>query len=480
MKRFIVWKYLVAVAVLAGGCAPVGPVYRRPDLATPLPQGYKGLDPSTADGNWKQSNPGDELPKGSWWTIFNDRQLNGLEDQIDVSNQNLKAATAQLEQARALMRANRAGFKPVVTGGGSISEIHQSDNKPIGHATYTDYVLPFTFSYEADVYGRVRHSIEQSRVTIQADAADLETIRLSIHSELALDYMQLRGIDTEKQLLDNTVTAYEKAVELTENRFKGGVASEADVAQARTQLETTRAQALDVTVQRAQLEQAVGTLVGKPATSFTIDPMPLDMEPPSVPAGVPSDLLERRPDIAAAERRIAAANEQIGLARTSFFPSLVLSAPFGLESGQVLSWLTGPSALWGVGPSALMTIFDGGKRRAIADQSRASYEQASATYQQTVLNAFQDVETNLAALRILADEAKIQDHAVRSAEQSLSLAMNRYKGGLTNYLQVITAQSIALANQRTAVQILSRRMTASVLLVKAVGGGWNASSLPAN
>jgi NodT family efflux transporter outer membrane factor (OMF) lipoprotein len=444
-----------------------------------LPPTFKNQDPQET-GNWKQADPGDALPKGNWWEVFKDPQLNELEQQIDVSNQNLKAATAQLDQAHAAVRASRSGFLPVISGGGSISETHQSDNRPVAHASYTDYALPFTFSYEADVFGRVRHSIEQSRVMVQADAADLETIRLSIHGELALDYLQLRGLDTEKQLLDSTVEAYEKALELTENRFKGGIASEADVAQAQTQLETTRAQALDITVQRAQLEQAVGTLVGKPATSFTIAALPLETEPPSIPAGVPSDLLERRSDIAAAERRVAAASEQIGLARTAFFPSLVLSAPFGLESGQFVSWLTGPSALWGAGPSAVITLFDGGRRRAVAEQSQAAFNQASATYQQTVLSAFQDVESNLAALRILDDESRIQGRAVRSAEQSLTLSMNRYKGGLTNYLQVITAQSIALANQRTAVQILSRRMTASVLLVKALGGGWSSSSLPSN
>jgi NodT family efflux transporter outer membrane factor (OMF) lipoprotein len=473
-----VLRSFAIVAALLAGCAPVGPQYKRSPLANPLPPSFKGQDPEA--GNWKAADPSDALPRGKWWELFGDSQLNSLEEQIDVSNQNLKAATAQLDQARAAMRANRAEFYPVLTGGGAITQTHQSDNRPIGHATYSDYALPFTFSYEADVFGRVRHSVQQSRVLAQADAADIETIRLSIHSELALDYLQLRSLDTEKQLLDSTVEAYEKALELTENRFKGGIASEADVAQAQTQLETTRAQALDVTVQRSQLEQAIGTLVGKPATSFTIAALPLDTEPPMVPAGVPSDLLERRPDIAAAERRVAAANEQIGLARTAFFPSLVLSAPFGLESGQLFSWLSGPSVLWGIGPAAAMTLFDGGRRRAVSDESRAAQEQASATYQQTVLSAFQDVETNLAALRILKDEAKIQDQAVRSAEKSLNLAMNRYKGGLTNYLQVITAQSIALANQRAAVQILSRRMTASVLLVKAVGGGWNASSLPSN
>src|SRR5215471_13473898 len=257
-----------AATLLSVGCAPVGPQYQRPNLATPLPPAYKGQDPPET-GTWKQADPSDELPKGNWWEVFKDPQLNLLEEQIDVSNQNLKAATAQLDQARASMRANRSSFFPVISGGGAISETHQSDNRPIGHATYSDYVLPFTFSYEADVFGRVRHSVEQSRVLAQADAADIETIRLSIHSELALDYLQLRSLDTEKQLLDSTVEAYEKALELTENRFKGGIASEADVAQAQTQLETTRAQALDITVQRAQLEQAVGTLVGKPATSFT-------------------------------------------------------------------------------------------------------------------------------------------------------------------------------------------------------------------
>src|SRR5579884_837821 len=476
MRKHRLVGFLPGILLLFSACAPVGPHYRRPEA--PLPPAYKGETPPGSD--WKAADPSDAIPRGKWWEIFNDPQLNTLEEQIDVSNQNLKAATAQLDQARSAVRASRSGFLPVITGGGSISQTHQSDNRPIGHATYTDYSLPFTFSYEADVFGRVRHSIEQSRVLVQADAADLETLRLSLHGELALDYLQLRGLDTEKRLLDSTVQAYDKALELTQNRFDGGLASQADVAQARTQVEATRAQALDVTVQRAALEQAVGTLVGKPATEFTIAPLPFDAEPPSVPAGVPSDLLERRPDIAAAERRIAAANEQIGLARTAFFPTFALTAPFGMESGSLLSWLAGPSAFAAIGPSTVLTLFDSGRRHAISQQSQAAYEQASANYQQTVLQAFQDVETNLAALRVLEQEAEIQDGAVRSAEQSLDLAMNRYKGGLTNYLSVITAQSIALSNQRTAIQILSRRMTASVLLVKALGGGWKASSLPAN
>jgi NodT family efflux transporter outer membrane factor (OMF) lipoprotein len=440
--------------------------------------------PSAADyketGTWKQAAPRDEFNKGKWWEIFNDPKLNELQEKIAVSNENLKAARARFYQARALVKQNRSGFLPSILGSAAITTYHQSDNRPLSHANYTDYTVPVDVSYEADVWGRVQYSVNSSKADAQASAADLEAVNLSLHAELASDYFELRGLDAEKQLLDSTVQAYDKALELTQNRFKGGIASKADVAKAETQLEATRAQALDVSVQRAQFEHAIASLVGKPATEFSLAVSPLKDDPPDVPTGVPSELLERRPDIAAAERRVAAANAQIGLARTAFFPVLALHAPTGLESASILNWLTGPSALFGLGPSAILPLFDGGRRKAVSDQMRAAHDESVAVYQQTVLSAFQDVENSLAALRILDDEAQVQDQAVAAARQSLDISTNRYQGGLATYLEVTSAQSIALENERTAVQLLKRRTTTSVQLIKALGGGWKASTLPAN
>ncbi len=459
--------------ILIAGCA-VGPRYSRP--TAPVPPTFKEEPP-----NWKQAQPADQVIRGNWWEIFGDPQLNSLEAQINISNQTLKAAEAQFAQARAFLRLNRADLYPTVTAGASASRNRLSENRPLaGSVTnYTDLVLPADVSYEPDVWGRVRRAVEAARASAQASAADLQSVSLSLHAELAADYFQLRTLDAEEQLLTSTVSAYEKALQLTQNRYQGGVASAVDVAQAETQLETTRAQAVDITVQRAQFEHAIAALIGMPPANFGIPPNPWKTPPPQVPVGLPSYLLERRPDIAAAERQVAAANAQVGVARAVYFPLLTFSATGGFEGTTISNWLTGPSGFAAAGLSALATVFDVGRRRAINEQARGAYDQSVANYRETVLTAFQEVEDNVAALRILEDEARTQDVAVGAAERSLGLSNNRYRGGVVTYLEVITAQSAALSNERAAVDILRRRMTATVLLIKALGGGWNAASLPA-
>ncbi|MGC2724997.1 MAG: efflux transporter outer membrane subunit, partial [Candidatus Acidiferrales bacterium] len=340
------------------------------------------------------------------------------------------------------------------------------------------FVLPIDVSYEADLWGRVRRTVEASRSEAQATAADLANVSLSLHAELASDYFQLRGLDAQKQLLDSTVQSYEKALELTESRYHGGLASAVDVAQAQTILETTRAESVDVEVQRAAFEHAIAVLVGKPAAQFSLPPTPLTAPPPLVPAGLPSDLLERRPDISAAERRVQEQNAQIGVAKAAYFPLVTLAASGGFESAVAGTLLQGPSAFWMLGGQAAETLFDAGRRRGVSDQAKSAWNQSVDNYRQTVLTAFQEVEDNLAALRILQNEADTQAGAVAAAQHSLSLSITRYKGGVTNYLEVTTAQSAALSDEVTAVNILTRRMAASVLLIKAIGGGWNVSQIP--
>jgi NodT family efflux transporter outer membrane factor (OMF) lipoprotein len=408
--------------------------------------------------------------------------LNGLEEQVNVSNQNLKAAEAQFRQARALVRFDRAAYYPTITGGASAARERLSQNRPlvsnVTPSNITDLAIPFDVSYEADVFGRVRRTVEAARSNAQASAADLESVSLSLHAELALDYFQMRTLDAEEQLLNRNVTAFEKALELTQSRYKGGVASAVDVAQAQTQLENTRTQAIDVLIQRAQNEHAIAVLIGQPASSFTVPAAAWDAPPPAIPPGLPSDLLERRPDVAAAERRISAANAQVGVARAAYFPVFTLTGSGGFESTAISTLIQGPSGFLTAGASAVVTAFDVGRRRAISEQARAAYDESVANYRQTVLTAFQEVEDNLAALRILDDEGKAQQAAVAAAEHSLDLSTNRYKGGVVSYLEVTTAQSTALADERAAVDILRRRMTASVSLIKALGGGWNSASLP--
>jgi NodT family efflux transporter outer membrane factor (OMF) lipoprotein len=460
--------------LLLAGCT-VGPNYRRP--AAEVPATYKEV------GDWKPAQPNEQNLGGNWWELFEDPQLNSLERQVDVSNQNLKAAEAQYTQARAVLRYSRADLFPSVSVNPSATRTKTSSNRPPPSSTFNgittnDFQIPFELSYQVDVWGRVRRTVEASRDQAQASAADLATVNLSMHSQLALDYFQARLLDAEEQLLNSTVTQYEQALQLIESRYAGGIASDVEVQQARTQLETTRAQAIDVGVARAQYEHAVAVLVGKPPAEFTLAPLPLTMPPPSIPVALPSELLERRPDIAAAERRMAAANAQIGVAKAAYYPNISLGAAGGFESSAITTLFSGPSILWSAGPSAALTVFDVGRRRAASDQAFASYDQAVANYRQTVLTGFQQVEDNVAALRILEHEAQVQNDAVSAAQKYLELAITRYKGGVTSYLEVTTAQSAALSDEVTAVNILGRRMVDAVTLVQALGGGWNSSELP--
>jgi NodT family efflux transporter outer membrane factor (OMF) lipoprotein len=466
--------FFIASLALLSGCT-VGPHYTRATI--PTPPAFKEVP-----AGWETAQPSDQIARGKWWEIFGDPTLNELEEKINVSNQNLKAAEEQFIQARAQLRYARSDYYPNATAGVSATRIRLSQNRPLVSTTndYTDLVLPVDVSYEADVWGRVRKSVEASRENTQASAADLESVRLSLHADLALDYFELRSLDAESKLLDSTVDAFEKALQLTENRYQGGIASAVDVAQAKTQLETTRAQAIDLHVERAQNEHAIATLIGEPASTFSLPVSPKLDPPPVIPPGMPSQLLERRPDIAAAERRMAEANAQIGIAKSAYYPMLNLAAGAGFEGTNLANWFTAPSVLANIGASAVVTIFDAGGRHALNEQAQAVYEQNVANYHQTVLNGFQEVEDNLSALRILENEAKTQDVAVAAAEHSLELSTNRYKGGVSNYLEVITAQSVALSDERVAVDILRRRVAAAVLLIKALGGGWNASQLPTN
>ena len=461
-------------ALLLGGCM-VGPDYVRPDA--PSTPAYKELE------GWKVAQPNDALPRGAWWDLFNDPMLHDLEEQVAVANQDLKVAEARLREARAAVRFNRAGLFPTISTTFGPSALRESAHQPFlpsgsRGGSSGDILLSLDMSYEVDLWGRVRRTVAASRNEMQATAADLETARLSLQAELAIDYFELRAADAQQQLLNATVKAFEDALRLTEDRFRGGAAAQADVAQAQTQLDTTRVQATDVAVQRAQFEHAIAILIGRPPAAFNLPPRPLDHRPPDIPAGVPSQLLERRPDIAAAERRVAEANEQIGIARAAYYPTVLLNASVGFEGSSFGNLLNASSLIWAVGASITQTIFDGGRRRATSEAALASYDATVAAYRQTTLNAFQQVEDNLVALRVLEQEAQQQRRAVQSAELSLQLFTNRYRGGVDNYLQVITAQTVALQNQRNEIDILRRRVDASVLLVKALGGGWTTGDLP--
>jgi NodT family efflux transporter outer membrane factor (OMF) lipoprotein len=341
-----------------------------------------------------------------------------------------------------------------------------------------NYTLPFDATWEPDFWGRIRNTVVASTSEAQASAADLQNVRLSVEAELAFDYYQLRSLDSEKALLDTTITAYQQQLDLTRVRFQTGIASDEDVAQAETQLETTQAQATDLGIARAQLEHAIALLTGQPASTFSLPTTTSDEKPPAVPVGLPSQLLERRPDIAAAERRVAEANADIGVTKAAFFPSLVLGATGGFESTSIASWFTWPARFFSLGPTLSQTLFDKGRRKAANEVARAQYDATVATYRSTVLTSFQEVEDNLAALRILSHELDQQDEAVASAQRALTLSNERYKSGIDSYLNVITAQATLLSNQRTAVNLRTQQMTASVELIKALGGGWNASELP--
>ena len=465
---------LLAGALVFTGCT-VGPRYRPP--AVQAPPVYKEM------GAWKTAQPNEENLGGNWWEIFQDSQLNALEEQINVSNQNLKVAVAQYQESRAALRYARADYYPTVTASPSAIRQQYSNNRPprisnLDGLTFNDFALPVNISYQANVWGRVSRNVEAYREQAQATNADLAVVNLSMHSTLAVDYFAARTLDAEEKLLRDAVSQYEQAWQLNEDRYQGGLASEVEVEQARTILETTRAQLVDVGVARAQYEHAVAVLVGKAPADFTLPPLPLTTPPPPIPVEVPSELLERRPDIAAAERRVASANAEVGLAKTAYYPLVNILGTGGLESGGITTLLQGPSGLWSIGASAAQTIFDGGRRHALNDQAHAAYTSTVASYRETVLTSFQQVEDNLAALRILEQEAGVQASAVQAAQRSLDLSNTRYQGGVTSYLEVITAQNAALTDELTAVNLLGRRMTSAVLLIQAIGGGWDRHSLP--
>ncbi|HEY7208721.1 MAG TPA: efflux transporter outer membrane subunit [Bryobacteraceae bacterium] len=469
----------LALLFVLAGCM-VGPKYSKP--AVPSAPAYSEQPPASfgeAQG-WKAAQPSDHTIRGKWWEIFGDADLNALEEQVGIANQSLKVAEANFRQARAQIQFNRSNLYPTIAAGALITHNRTSSNNPTGlpGREYGNFALPISASWEPDLWGRVRRSITASKELTQASAADLASVKLILEAELAADYFQTRSLDAQKRLLDDTVVAYQKALTLTQNRYNGGVASRVEVEQARTQLQQTEAQDIDLGVARAQFEHAVAVLTGKVPEGFHLPNEPLEQTPPPVPIGVPSQLLERRPDIAAAERRLAAANEQIGIAKAAYYPDLVISGTGGLQAGSIVDWFTWPSRYWAAGPQIAQTIWDAGRRRAQVLGTEAAYDAEVATYRQTTLNAFQEVEDSLSSLRILEQESAKQHEATASAESSLQLSLNRYKGGLVTYLEVITAQGIALANERADVDLLRRRMDASVQLIRALGGGWDTSQLP--
>jgi NodT family efflux transporter outer membrane factor (OMF) lipoprotein len=471
-------------AMMISGCT-VGPNYQRPtapsapafkESAVPVPP------PNPPNGGWKQVAPNDSAIRPNWWEMYQDPQLNKLEEQVAVSNQTLKASYEQYMQARAAIQVFRSQYFPTLSVAPAASRDRVSANRPLHVAgtqtTYSDLALQGQATWEPDLWGSIRRSVESQRATTQATAADLANVDLSVRSELAMDYFELRGLDTQQRLLDDTVQQYQQYLDLTKTRFAGGVATDSDVALAQTQLDQTRAQAIDIGVARAQFEHAIATLTGTPASSFGLAPAPLDLQLPQVPLGVPSQLLERRPDVAAAERRTDAANAQIGIAIAAYYPTVTIGGGGGFESQSFGTLIQGPSSLWSLGGSAVELLFDAGRRHALTEEARHAYEVNAANYRQTVLQAFQDVEDNLSGLRILNSESLTQQRAVDSARRSLSISTNRYKGGVTTYLEVITAQATQLANERTAADITTRQFAASVQLIKALGGGWDTTKLP--
>jgi NodT family efflux transporter outer membrane factor (OMF) lipoprotein len=470
-------------ALIALGACTVGPNYQRPTTPGPPAAFKEQPPPNPPNGTWKTAQPSDAAVRGKWWELYGDPQLNALEEKVDVSNETLKVATAQYFQAREQIRVARAAYFPTISAGPAISHTHESSNQPntvrgITKFDFNTFSLQGQALWEPDLWGQVRRTVEQARAAAQASAADLANVALSLHTELALDYFQLRGLDTQKRLLESTLSSDADSLRLAQVRFAGGVVAAADVAQAETQYQSVKAQSIDVGVARAQFEHAIATLVGVPASAFSLAQAPIPVALPSIPVAVPSALLERRPDIAGAERRTAAANAQIGVAIAAYYPNLTLSATGGFESTTLGTLLQGPSILWSLGASALETLFDAGRRHALTDQARDAYEAQVASYRQSVLNAFQEVEDNLAALRILTEEASTQDLAVEAARRSLALSTKRYKGGVTTYLEVLTAQTIQLTNERAQADVATRRWVASVQLIKALGGGWDSAQLP--
>lgn len=468
---------LSAITLLLSGCM-VGPKYVKP--TAPTAPSFK--EAFKEDQGWHTAQPSDQMAKGDWWLVFNDGGLNGLEPQVATSNENIKVALSNLEIAREQIRVNRSYLYPTVGAAPFLGASRYSANRPYFTGNpgngQGDLQLPLDLNWEIDLFGRLRRGVNVAREETQASAADLQNVLLSLQAELAIDYFELRAADAQKKLLDDTVAQYGEALRVTNNRFEGGVAPKSDVSQARTQLQAAEVQASDIDARRAGYEHAIAVLIGKPPSTVTLASAPLNAQPPAVPPGLPADLLERRPDIAAAERRTAQANERIGIARAAFFPSLTFSGLVGFESANPANILDKSNFIYALGPTLGQTIFTAGRRSAISAQAYADLNAASASYRQATLIAYQQVEDNLAMLRILATEAEQQRQATAAAQEAQQIFNNRYVGGVDTYLQVITAQTLALNNERNDIDIMRRRMDASVLLIKALGGGWDVSKLP--
>jgi NodT family efflux transporter outer membrane factor (OMF) lipoprotein len=480
---------LATALLLTVGCT-VGPKYVRPPVQTP--PAYKEVPQTTAatSESWRVSQPKDGTNRGGWWKVFNDPQLDGLEEKASSSNQEIIAAADNFLAARALVREARAQYFPMVTTNPSITNERPSQGQfgglqagssmgtTLSVRSYTNYSLPFDAAWEPDFWGRIRSGVRANIYAAQASAADLESVRLGVHAELAADYFELRAQDSLKELLDSTVNAYQDAFNLTRTQYRAGLGTDEAVAQAEAQLRAAQAQDTNLGILRAQYEHAIAVLIGQPPSSLALPAQGLVASPPPIPVGVPSELLERRPDIAAAERSVAQANAQIGVAKTAYFPTILLSAAGGFGNSSASNWFTWPSRFWSVGPSLAEAIFDAGLRKATVRQYRAAYDQTVANYRQTVLAAFQQVEDNLASLRILAQDIEEQDGAVQAATRSLQEANVRYKAGLDPYLNVITAQTALLTDQQVAVDFRMLQMVASVQLIKALGGGWDSAQIP--
>jgi NodT family efflux transporter outer membrane factor (OMF) lipoprotein len=479
---------LLASLISLTACKPVGPDYNRPTYQAPAVYKEGGATsvvippPNPAGGNWQPASPSDGMLRGKWWEIYQDPQLNKLEERIATDNQSLRQAAETYLAAHDQVTAVRSALYPRFSAGlsGSRNEISKngpsySPGKP---TTYSDFSVAGQASWEPDFWGRIRRTVEAARSSAQASAADVASVDLSLHAEMAADYFELRGLDAQTRLLTATVADLERQLDLAQRRLSGGVATEADVAQARTQLETVRAQLVDVGVARAQFEHAIGAIANLDLSTFSIPPSPLDLALPKVPLGVPSQLLERRPDIAGAERRASAANAQIGIAVSAFYPNINLGGAGGFESLYPGTWIQGPSALWSLGAQATQLIFDAGQRHALTDEARHSYEAQAAGYKSTVIQAFNDVEDQLASLKVLEQESGVEEKAVASAQHSFDISNQRYKGGITSYLEVLTAEQALLQNQRTAIDLEARQFVSSVSLVRALGGGWDTSQLP--
>ena len=447
-------------------CA-VGPDYQRP--AIDVGAAYKEGQASVP--GWKPAQPRDTVQRGPWWALYGDPMLDGLMAQLDAANQDVAIAEANYRQAQALVRGSRAGFFPVI-GAGADASRSGGGTSGAGSSSRNQYTLSGSVSWEADLWGRLRRDLEASRATAQASAADLAATRLSAQSALAQSYFQLRVLDEQKRLLEATIEAYARSLQLTQNRYEAGVAGKADVAVATTQLENARAQSVDLDWQRGQLEHAIAVLTGQPPARFALPPQAFGQQLPEIPVGLPSELLERRPDVAAAERRAAAANAQIGVAVSAWFPDLILSADGGFRSGRFADWLTAPARFWSLGPQLAMTLFDGGARQAQVDQARAAYDAQAASYRQSVLVALREVEDYLVQLRVMAQEQQVQARALASSRESLRLIRNQYEQGLVDYLDVAVVQTTALSSERSALSLLGSRLVASVQLIAALGGGW--------